>query len=304
MKRRTFLNYGVRATVPFLLPDLFSPLKGVAAKPVARKLIMVHLKGGNDGYNTIIPFSDPQYYLSRPTLAIPKNELIRLDRHYALNPALQPLHRYFKQGNMLIINQVALKEMEHSHHTAIKLWETGSATARSSWIARYWQQHMPNQKELSANIDCLPDDFVTSMQQLADKVTKDPNQNIYSISLDGFDTHQFQKHKHNLLLNTYALGMHELLTTLEKYGTLANTLIVTWSEFGRTWKENTKKGTDHCNANTVLLFSGALKKKGILKTGGLKGTINTNQINSNIAQDWLQSSKPMFDDQYPSLHFI
>src|SRR5262249_48171953 len=43
-------------------------------------LVVIQLAGGNDGLNTIIPFEDELYFNARPTIAIPKNQVIPLDK--------------------------------------------------------------------------------------------------------------------------------------------------------------------------------------------------------------------------------
>lgn len=44
-----------------------------------RVLVVVHLDGGCDGINTVIPFADPAYAAARPTLAIASAEVLKLD---------------------------------------------------------------------------------------------------------------------------------------------------------------------------------------------------------------------------------
>ena len=46
----------------------------VAAAPAhadyRKLLVLVELKGGNDGLNTLVPYRDPTYYALRPKIAI------------------------------------------------------------------------------------------------------------------------------------------------------------------------------------------------------------------------------------------
>ena len=56
-------------------------------------VVLVELKGGNDGLNTVVPVGDPAYARLRPKLAIARDDVIRLSDRAALHPALAPLLR-------------------------------------------------------------------------------------------------------------------------------------------------------------------------------------------------------------------
>ena len=66
MDRRDFLQ--LSALIPFAgVPALAL----AATAPGARRLlVLVELKGGNDGLNTVVPFADARYAELRPRLAI------------------------------------------------------------------------------------------------------------------------------------------------------------------------------------------------------------------------------------------
>ena len=44
-----------------------------------RTLVVVQLSGGNDGLNTLVPYSQQEYYDARPNLALDKSEVLKLD---------------------------------------------------------------------------------------------------------------------------------------------------------------------------------------------------------------------------------
>ena len=81
MNRRHFLQ--VRRVLALasgaLLPA--ASLTWAAAPAGARYrnlLVLIELKGGNDGLNTLVPYANPTYYALRPKLAIPRDQVIQL----------------------------------------------------------------------------------------------------------------------------------------------------------------------------------------------------------------------------------
>ena len=71
-----------------------------------RVLVLLQLRGGNDGLNTIIPVNNSIYYQSRPTLAIRKQDALLLDSDTGLHPAMQSLQPLWNTGQMAVIHNV------------------------------------------------------------------------------------------------------------------------------------------------------------------------------------------------------
>src|SRR5690349_1158674 len=75
-----------------------------AAEPRRRKLlVLVELKGGNDGLNTVIPYADPQYTALRPRLAIPRDQVVQLTEQAALHPSLAPLQPMWERKELAVV---------------------------------------------------------------------------------------------------------------------------------------------------------------------------------------------------------
>ncbi len=121
MNRRNFLQ------LPMLLPGV-SIAPSLLAAPRARRplLIMIELKGGNDGLNTLIPIDDANYYGLRPKLAIPTREALKLRDGFALHPSLKPLREYWRGGDMAWIHGLGYKNPNFSHFRSIEIWDSGS----------------------------------------------------------------------------------------------------------------------------------------------------------------------------------
>lgn len=88
MNRRTLLKYLAlqTLTLPFVLQA-----KPSSPKMMQKRLILIELKGGNDGLNTVIPYANEAYYALRPTLAIAKEKVLKLNANIGLHPSLAGL---------------------------------------------------------------------------------------------------------------------------------------------------------------------------------------------------------------------
>ncbi len=89
---------------------------------------------------------------------------------------------------------------------------------------------------------------------------------VYRVQLGGFDTHNNQLGRHQRLLRELARSISGLRQQLVKDGEWDNTLIMTYSEFGRRAAENSSGGTDHGTAAPHMIIGGAIN-------GGLYGTM-------------------------------
>ncbi len=141
--------------------------------------------------------------------------------------------------------------------------------------------------------------FGNDLKQIAELMTADADIKIYYANLGGFDTHVGQKNKQARLLKTYSDAMSVFVKDLKNNGLLDDTLIMTFSEFGRRVQQNASGGTDHGTANNVFLMGGNLKKKGFynsapdlkkLDKGDLIYQMDFRKIYATILEDWLDAS--------------
>jgi uncharacterized protein (DUF1501 family) len=82
---------------------------------------------------------------------------------------------------------------------------------------------------------------------------------VIRITLAGFDTHQNQLATHGQLLRLVGEGVVALRAALREVGVWQNTVVLTYSEFGRRPRENASGGTDHGTAGAMLAFGPAVK---------------------------------------------
>ena len=118
------------------------PNLAFAAAPAAnyqRLLVLIELKGGNDGLNTVIPFADPAYYALRPRIGIKRDEVIQLDEKMGLHPALLPLKNLWDKRELAIVQGLGYPQPNLSHFRSIEIWDTASAASEylsDGWLTR------------------------------------------------------------------------------------------------------------------------------------------------------------------------
>lgn len=137
MLRRDFLQGLGLIPLVSALPNL-----AFAAAPAAnyqRLLVLIELKGGNDGLNTVAPYADPAYSALRPHIGIKRDEVIQLDDKFGLHPALLPLKPLWDQRELAIVQGLGYPQPNLSHFRSIEIWDTASAAneyLNEGWLTR------------------------------------------------------------------------------------------------------------------------------------------------------------------------
>lgn len=103
-------------------------------------LIVVQLSGGNDGLNTVVPYSTGAYYDNRPTLAVKQQDALHLDKNLGLHPSLTNLKKLYDSGKLAIINGVGYPNPNRSHFRSMEIWQTAAPDkldVQTGWLGRY-----------------------------------------------------------------------------------------------------------------------------------------------------------------------
>ncbi len=136
LSRRAMIKDGMLVvSAGMVMPAIFSrgiasahalSAQGVRTAKIAgdRTLIVVQLAGGNDGLNTVVPYTDSQYLKLRPTLALPESKVLNLDGRLGLHPNLAPLKNLWDAGHMAIVEGVGYPDQSLSHFQAMDIWQT------------------------------------------------------------------------------------------------------------------------------------------------------------------------------------
>ena len=101
-------------------------------------LVVLQLSGGNDYFNTVIPYSDPNYYDNRRALGIPEDDVLRLDGEMGLHPAMGPMKRLYDEGEVAVIHGIGYENSPRSHFRSMDIWHTcePEIVGTEGWLGR------------------------------------------------------------------------------------------------------------------------------------------------------------------------
>ena len=140
LSRRDFLKTSSLLALAPTVPAFLARTARAGAAADRRVLVVVQLDGGNDALNTVVPFADPNYPRLRPTLARPRDQLVRLNDALGLHPALRPLGAMLEAGHLAILPGVGYPNPSRSHFTGMAIWHTArfdpADHAGYGWLGR------------------------------------------------------------------------------------------------------------------------------------------------------------------------
>ncbi|MFK8061428.1 MAG: DUF1501 domain-containing protein [Polaribacter sp.] len=396
MKRRDFLKQSTLASSLFFVPNFVKAFENVTKNTLGyKKLVIIQLSGGNDGLNTIIPYTNDIYYRSRPELSIQKNDLIKATDSLGFHKNLAPLKNLYDQGYLSVINNVGYPNPNRSHFRSTDIWQTASNSneyLNTGWLGRYIDKFekkpysgieiddslslilkgeningiaTKNPRTLFANtqtpyfkkvlkhqsdahlsehnlgylyktmieanssakyiyetsktykskLEYPNNPFGNQLKTTAEFINSNLESKVYYVSIGGFDTHASQENRQSRLLKTYSESVEVFVKDLQKNDTFKDTLILTFSEFGRRVEQNAAGGTDHGAANNVFLIGQNLKKKGFYnenpnlskldKNGDLIYSVDFRSIYATLLNDWLYvDDASILNKSFNKLSFI
>jgi uncharacterized protein (DUF1501 family) len=135
------------------------------------------------------------------------------------------------------------------------------------------------------------------LRLMARLIKADAGTRVYYTRQSGYDTHSAQLGTHAALLGELAGAMQAFLDDLAAAKLADRVVLLTFSEFGRTVKENGSAGTDHGTAGPVLLAGRPIKAGVVGSTpslleldprhGDLKMGLDFRRVYATVLEDWL-----------------
>ena len=121
-------------------------------------VVILQLSGGNDYFNTVIPYNDPLYVDNRPFIRYPLEDLLHVDDEMAFMPNMGPIKELYDQGNVAVIHGIGYANSPRSHFRSMDIWHTcePDKVGTEGWAGRV-------ARELDPNKDNVPDRGSTSV---------------------------------------------------------------------------------------------------------------------------------------------
>ena len=148
ISRRAFMKAGGLALVSLGADPLFldraAYALGTSRRTTAggKTLVCLFQRGAVDGLSMIVPAGDSWYWHERQRIVLPRDQLVRLDDMFALNPRLASLKPLWDQRAMAVVHAVGSPSTSRSHFDAQDYMESGTPDVKSTpdgWANRYCQ---------------------------------------------------------------------------------------------------------------------------------------------------------------------
>jgi uncharacterized protein (DUF1501 family) len=147
--RTTMLGSALSWTVPAFLANTFSALKAdpadsatqIATGRDSTILVILQMAGGNDGLNTVVPFSNDHYHRARPKLGLSAKEVLKLNDEVGFHESLSGFKDLYDGGNLAVIQGIGYPNPNRSHFRSTEIWQTASDSERFEkygWLGRYF----------------------------------------------------------------------------------------------------------------------------------------------------------------------
>ena len=122
--------------------------ESVGADATNRTLVVLELMGGNDGLNTVIPFTDNAYTQVRSRIGIPVGNVLQISSKLGFNgmtinggttPAMAGIKALWDTNRVAIVEGVGYPNSSLSHFSSRDIWHTADPTLaqRRGWLGRW-----------------------------------------------------------------------------------------------------------------------------------------------------------------------
>jgi len=140
--RRVFLRNSALAVVgTSAIPSFLTRAAFGSAETGSRpkRLVVIFQRGAADGLNIVVPHGEAAYYAMRPSINIPRKDVLDLDGFFGLHPSLVALQPLWKERHLAIVHAAGSPDPTRSHFDAQDFMESGTPGMKATndgWLNR------------------------------------------------------------------------------------------------------------------------------------------------------------------------
>ena len=118
-------------------------------------IVVLQLTGGNDYFNTVIPYNDPLYYDNRPAVGYAQDQIIKIDDEMGFMPTMGPIKELYDQGKVAVIHGIGYPDSPRSHFRSMDIWHTcePDKVGTEGWAGRLARDLDPNKENVLTAIN-------------------------------------------------------------------------------------------------------------------------------------------------------
>ena len=147
--RTTVLGSALSWTVPAFLANTFAALHADAADSATQIisgkdstiLVVLQMAGGNDGLNTVVPYTNDFYHKARPKIGLSPQQILNLNGEIGFHGAMTGFKELYDSGNLAVVQGVGYPNPNRSHFRSTEIWQTASDSdkiEKYGWLGRYF----------------------------------------------------------------------------------------------------------------------------------------------------------------------
>ena len=196
------------------------------------------------------------------------------------------------------LSQTAMTAKTTSQNPALEMLLTRAAALNSS------MERITNKLNTSRgrNFNMRAGDLGRQLSLASTLIAAGIDTPVLKVKIDGFDTHEDQPWRHQRLLEDLGRAISGFAQQMRKIGQWDNTLVLTYSEFGRRAVENSTRGTDHGTAAPHFLAGGSInggiygKHPGLSKLidGDMQFTMDYRSVYDWVLSQWFEIENNRF----------
>ncbi len=140
--RRVFLRNSALAVVGTTAIPSFLTRAAFGATDAGtrnKRLVVIFQRGAADGLNIVVPHGERDYYAMRPSINIPRKDVLDLDGFFGLHPSMSSFKPIWDQGHLAIVHAAGSPDTTRSHFDAQDFMESGTPGIKGTedgWLNR------------------------------------------------------------------------------------------------------------------------------------------------------------------------